>query len=224
MPLDEAELRVRACGWLKSHYSRRKYLLPPLVFHNLSMTITQYLYRNFKGKELTRIPHHGELEIRPDIIAINIFPNDKQPILTWMIGECKSDKVSIGDFGQAIRYANRAEAYEAYLFYDGYLSRDVKTSIRSGGHLYSGINRWGKPVQKMLILMKYEKQQGNRLGEFEVAYKAHNMTDKWSHAYGILRQNNATITNRYHGPDYAYSYGLYGNAKIYRQKLKRDQA
>jgi transcription termination factor Rho len=77
--------------------------------------------------------------------------------------------------------------------------------------------------EETFSILKYEKQQGNRLGEFEVAYKAHNILDKWNHAYGILRQNNATINNRYHGPNYAYSYWLYGDGKIYRQKLKRDQ-
>lgn len=78
--------------------------------------------------------------------------------------------------------------------------------------------------EETFSILKYEKQHGSRLGEFEVAYKNHNIPDKWNHAYGILRQNNATINNRYHGPNYAYSYWLYGNGKIYRQKLKRNQA
>lgn len=78
--------------------------------------------------------------------------------------------------------------------------------------------------EETFSILKYEKQQGNRLGEFEVAYKAHNLPDKWNHAYGILRKNNATINNRYHGPNYVYTYWLYGDGKIYRQKHKRDQA
>jgi hypothetical protein len=84
-----------------------------------------------------------------------------------------------------------------------------------------GVKETTAVKEETFSILKYEKQQGNRLGEFEVAYKAHNIPDRWSHAYGILRQNNATITNRYHGPDYAFSYWLYGDGKIYRQKLKR---
>lgn len=69
--------------------------------------------------------------------------------------------------------------------------------------------------------LKFEKQEGSRLGEFEVAHKSNNLVDKWSHAYGVLRQSNATIKNRYHGQRYVYSYWLYGEDRIYRQKLKQ---
>lgn len=87
-----------------------------------------------------------------------------------------------------------------------------------------GVKETAAVKEETFSILKYEKQQGNRLGEFEVAYKARNIPDKWSHAYGILRQNNATITNRYHGPNYVCSYWLYGDGKIYRQKLKREHA
>lgn len=70
-------------------------------------------------------------------------------------------------------------------------------------------------------ILKFEPQKGERLGEFAVADKASNIPDKFSQAYGILRTNNATIQNRYHGPDYEYTYWLYGEGKIYRQKKKR---
>jgi len=68
--------------------------------------------------------------------------------------------------------------------------------------------------------LKFEAQQGARLGEFEIAYKQNNLPDKWQSAYNILRINNSTIKNRYHGDTYQYSYWLYGEDKIYRQKLK----
>jgi polysaccharide pyruvyl transferase WcaK-like protein len=83
-----------------------------------------------------------------------------------------------------------------------------------------GIKEVPAVKEETFTILKWEKQQGNRLGEFEVAYEVHNISDKWSHAYGILRQSNATINNRYHGPNYEYSYWLYGDGKIYRQKLK----
>lgn len=77
--------------------------------------------------------------------------------------------------------------------------------------------------EETFTCLKFDKQQGSRLGEFEVAGKASNLVDKFSHAYGILRANNATIKERYHGPGYAYSYWLYGPSgdRIYRQKKKR---
>jgi len=68
--------------------------------------------------------------------------------------------------------------------------------------------------------LKFELQQGAKLGQFEVAYKQNNLSDKWQSAYNILRVNNATIKDRYHGDTYQYSYWLYGEDKIYRQKLK----
>lgn len=87
-----------------------------------------------------------------------------------------------------------------------------------------GVKETTAVKEETFSILKYEKQQGNRLGEFEVAYQTHNIPEKWSHAYGILRRNNATINNRYHGTSYTYSYWLYGDGKIYRQKLKREQA
>jgi hypothetical protein len=69
--------------------------------------------------------------------------------------------------------------------------------------------------------LTYEKQQGSRLGEYETAGKNGNPTDKWTIAYNVLKQNGATINNRYHGEGYAYAYWLYGEDRIYRQRLKR---
>lgn len=68
--------------------------------------------------------------------------------------------------------------------------------------------------------LKFEAQQGTKLGDFEVAYKQNNLPDKWQSAHNILRINNATIKDRYQGDTYQYSYWLYGEDKIYRQKHK----
>jgi hypothetical protein len=68
--------------------------------------------------------------------------------------------------------------------------------------------------------LRFETSQGSKLGEFEIAYKQNNLPDKWTTAYNILRNGNATIKARYHGDTYQYSYWLYGEDKIYRQKLK----
>jgi len=70
-------------------------------------------------------------------------------------------------------------------------------------------------------ILKFDKQQGNRIGEFEVAYKKANIPEKFQEAWNILNKNNAVIGDRYHGEGYVHSYWLYGEGKIYRQKLKR---
>jgi len=71
--------------------------------------------------------------------------------------------------------------------------------------------------------LSYGKQQGSRLGEYETAGKNGNPTDKWTSAFNVLKQNGATINNRYHGEGYAYAYWLYGEDRIYRQRLARAQ-
>jgi hypothetical protein len=68
--------------------------------------------------------------------------------------------------------------------------------------------------------LSFEIQQGTKLGEYEIAYKANNLEEKGRPAYNILRNSNATIKERYRGEGYQYSYWLYGEDKIYRQKLK----
>jgi hypothetical protein len=75
--------------------------------------------------------------------------------------------------------------------------------------------------EETFTCLKFEQQKGNRLGEFEVAVKDKNPEAQWLHAYNILKQANATINNRYHGEGYAYSYWLFDEGKIYRQKLKQ---
>jgi len=89
------------------------------------------------------------------------------------------------------------------------------------------INFLGKPLvstsfvkEEIFAVLKFEKQQGAKIGEYEVAYKQNNLSETWIQAYNILRQNNATINNRYTGTDYVYNYWLYDEDKIYRQKMK----
>ncbi len=68
-------------------------------------------------------------------------------------------------------------------------------------------------------LLTFKPGEGAKLGEYEVAYKASNLEDKWRAAYNVLRNSNATIQERYHGEGYLFSYWLYGEDKIYRQRL-----
>jgi hypothetical protein len=70
-------------------------------------------------------------------------------------------------------------------------------------------------------ILKFDVMQGAKLGEYEVAYKASNIAEKWNSAYEVLRNSNATIQSRYHGKGYVYAYWLYGEGKIYRQRRKQ---
>lgn len=163
--MNEDELRVKACIWLRKHFPLRNYHLEPMVFHGLSFTISDFLHKKFKGSELVSIPRYNSLFIRPDIIALTKFePNNEGSVIAWVIGECKADRVNVADFRQAVHYANVAGAYEGYLFYEGDLSREVIDSIKAGGHLYRGTNKWGKAVMKQLIFVKYEDEKFAKLG------------------------------------------------------------
>lgn len=71
-------------------------------------------------------------------------------------------------------------------------------------------------------ILKFEPMQGAKIGSYEVAYKANNLPEKWTHAFNVLRMNNSTINSRYCGEGYQFSYWLYGEGKIYRQKLKKQ--
>jgi hypothetical protein len=74
--------------------------------------------------------------------------------------------------------------------------------------------------EENFTILEWDPLQGAKIGPYDVAYKASNLEDKWASAFNILRQSNSTIRGRYYGQDYIYSYWLYGENKIYRQKLK----
>lgn len=74
--------------------------------------------------------------------------------------------------------------------------------------------------ETIFSILKFEAQQGAKLGEYAVAYKANNPTDSWNKAFEILTKEKATIQERYHGKGYVFSYWLYGSDKIYKQKIK----
>jgi hypothetical protein len=78
-------------------------------------------------------------------------------------------------------------------------------------------------LEENFSCLTYEKQTGAKLGEYEVAFKSHNLPDKFSHALGILKQNNAVIDHRFHLEGYTFAYWLYGEEKIYRKKLGESE-
>jgi len=76
--------------------------------------------------------------------------------------------------------------------------------------------------EKVFLELKFEQQTGAKLGSFELSNKTNpeNHADKWNMAFDILSKAKATIQERYHGKDYQFSYWLYGEGRIYRQRLK----
>ena len=85
----------------------------------------------------------------------------------------------------------------------------------------------GEPVavkEETFTCLKFEPQRGAKIGEYAVAFQPNNLPDKWNHAFNILRQNNATIKNRYYGEGYAYAYWLYGEGKIYRKRRGKQKS
>ena len=77
------------------------------------------------------------------------------------------------------------------------------------------------PEEKFTIL-KFEQFQTAQLGTYEIAFQANNPGEEWNNAYDELNKATATIKARYHGQNYRYSFWLYGEGKIFRQKLKKQ--
>jgi hypothetical protein len=74
--------------------------------------------------------------------------------------------------------------------------------------------------EEIFSFLKFDPQEGAKLGSYEVAYQQNNIAEKFQHAFEFPSKSNATIQSRYHCKSYMYSYWLYGTDKIYRQKLK----
>lgn len=154
--MDEAQLRLKVCNWVRENFPKRKYYIKPMLFHDSRLTVSDFLKKNFKGTELVQIPQYDEMHIRPDIIALLILNNQQKKGLGWVVGECKVSSISSEDLRQAVFYANTSKAYEAYLFLTGTLSSEVEKIIESGGHSYLGTNKWGREVRKRVHLRVYE--------------------------------------------------------------------
>jgi hypothetical protein len=76
-------------------------------------------------------------------------------------------------------------------------------------------------VEQTFLCLKFEPQEGQKIGAYDVAYEPQNLPQNWTYAMNVLRTNKAVIEKRYHGSGYQFSYWLYGEHKIYRQKLKQ---
>ena len=79
-----------------------------------------------------------------------------------------------------------------------------------------------KIPEETFSILKWQSEKGSRLGEYEVAYKSHNVLDNWQHAFNILKQSNAVIGNRFHEQGYEYAYWIFPEKyedRIFRKKL-----
>lgn len=86
-----------------------------------------------------------------------------------------------------------------------------------------------KPAEKKVAVavneatftqLKWDPQHSDKMGDYDIAGANNNDAYKFSDATKVLQTSNATIKSRYHGEGYQYAYWLYGEGKIYRQKLK----
>ena len=77
-------------------------------------------------------------------------------------------------------------------------------------------------LEESFTTLRFEPMKGDKLGDYEIAFKSGNIEGKFQSAYNVLAASNATIKDRYHGTGYAFSYWLFGEGKIYRQRLKQE--
>jgi beta-mannanase len=68
--------------------------------------------------------------------------------------------------------------------------------------------------------LTYKEYESEKLKKFQVADPKDNTGDNFKRAVDFLKQAKATISKRYHGEGYVFSYWLY-QGRIYRQKLKQ---
>lgn len=75
-------------------------------------------------------------------------------------------------------------------------------------------------------VLKWQDEKGVRLGDFQVAYKNMNLSDKWLHCYNILKANSSVINNPFKEEGYVYRYWIYPekyNDRIFRKKLNESK-
>jgi hypothetical protein len=74
--------------------------------------------------------------------------------------------------------------------------------------------------EETFVNLTYEEQNTEKLGKFDTADPKQNDEKRFGLAFSVLRANGSTISKRYHGSGYIYSYWIYTD-RIYRQLLKK---
>jgi hypothetical protein len=79
-----------------------------------------------------------------------------------------------------------------------------------------------KISEETFSILKWDNEKGERLGDFQTAYKNKNVLESWQHAFNILKQANSVIGNPFHMEGYQYRYWIYPEKyedRIFRKKL-----
>jgi hypothetical protein len=98
----------------------------------------------------------------------------------------------------------------------------IESGIAAARQVFKERKGIGEPAavkEETFNILTFDVQKGERLGDYATASKKNNIPDKWTQAFNILRQANATINNRYHSRNYEFAYWIY-QERIFRQKLK----
>ena len=77
------------------------------------------------------------------------------------------------------------------------------------------------PEERFTVL-RWQDEKGSKLGSFQAAYKSHNLPEKWSHAFNVLKANNSLIASPLHEEGYEFRYWIYPQKyedRIFRKKL-----
>jgi len=75
--------------------------------------------------------------------------------------------------------------------------------------------------EETFLTLKWVDQKGEKLGQYETADKKDNPGDSWQSVFNILQKSEASISKRYRGPQYQHGYWLFGQDRIFRQRLKK---
>ena len=75
-------------------------------------------------------------------------------------------------------------------------------------------------TEEMFNGLKWKPLEASRIGAYEVADSVDNVAQKWTEVHDFLVQKHAVISARFHDQGFLHSYWTYGEARIYRQKLK----
>jgi len=107
----------------------------------------------------------------------------------------------------------------------GALGKDIKQLV--GEIVGVSQSKQASIGENVFQVLKWETGRGQRLGDFEVAYKAQNMPDRWQHAHNILKANNATIKDHFSPEGFTHYYWLYPDKyddRIFRKKRSEGPA
>ena len=74
--------------------------------------------------------------------------------------------------------------------------------------------------EEVFTILKWNKRNSDKLGEYEVAERKENDPHAFDHAYNILRVNNADIRNHFGCKEWQYYYWIFENAPdlIFRKR------